>query len=265
METFRVIATDNPDESFGDSDEEEDGYDYSEVGYLPTRTTTGGIAFGLLQSMEYVPSATLFEAAYIADHIPFPPPDSIEGSQSLHVQTFVDGTRTLIHCWTNGRCNLFRFGRHDGAYGSEWDNCTEDPCLTKGGSIEHGYDFSPYNKPGLVDTTGVGVTGTTGVSGPFEFTRYQGNSCELPGPYGGGWHLPLVLLDYIYSQTEYERMPPRGQIGLTLPPHVWQVLDDWYEGVQSLIVNKSPSSELHTPADGPKSAAQVLTMEPIAE
>jgi hypothetical protein len=52
--------------------------------------------------------------------------------------------------------------------------------------------------------------------------------------------VPFVLLDYVYSQIKVERMPSRGQGGLSLPPHVWQVLDDWCEQVQSIYQLRFP-------------------------
>lgn len=188
----------------------------------------------MLDCLKYVPSLTRFEAGYIANEIPFPRSRPTVGLQSLNIQTFVDGKRMLVHCWTDTKCDLFQFGRHDSLYrrGLNKDRWIEDPCLSDDGSIEHGYDFSPYNEPVLVDTFGSGVIGST-VPGPYEFTHYKGSK---ENGYGG-WHLPLVLLDYVYSQLEYERMPSRGRIGLKLPAHVWQVLDDWDEGVQSLMID----------------------------
>jgi hypothetical protein len=203
--------------------------------------------------MECLPSLTLFEAGYIRGEMPFPLPQSVEGLQSFHIQTFVKGEKTLVHCWTGAQCNLFKLGRHDPSYRRWGKTWVGEPCLSKDGSIEHGYDFSPYDEPELVDTTGSGVTGTTGVPGPYEFTYYQVSGEN----YGRGWHLPFVLLDYVYSQTRYERMPSRGRRGLKLPAHVWQVLDDWYEGVQSLLID-SPKTKARASTALPKVGAQLI-------
>jgi hypothetical protein len=208
-----------------------------QIGYLPTRTTTGSIDMEMLEIMGLAESATLFEAGYLPEPIPFPPPASIDGLQSLHVQTFVEGHRKLYHCWTGAQCSMLKFGRHDDSYrpglGEDW---IDRPWLSEDGSIEHGYDFSPYNES--VPANGSGATGSD-LLGPYEFTCYEGPSENKDSAHS--WHLPFVLLDYVYSQTEYERMPSRGRTGLTLPPHVWQVLDDWYEGVQSQIIPKPVS------------------------
>lgn len=220
LETFRMTTSLDPLHSETDV----------EFGSLPSRTTTGNMTEALLSCIRRLPSLTLFEAGYTASPSPFPPTEPLEMLQSLKIQTFVNGKNVLVHCWTSAECSLFRFGRHDDSYDlpirhgttpnvferSFW---TEKACLSEDGSIEHGYDFGPYNLPEH-------DTGSTGRVGPYEFTHYR------------GWHLPFVLLDYVYSQIDRERMSSRGERGLELPPHVWQVLDDWRDGVESLLKHR---------------------------
>jgi hypothetical protein len=123
----------------------------SNVGNLPSRTTTGGLGEDTLQTiMDFVPSLTLFEAAYNAPPGPFPPTEPPEVLQFLNVQTFVNGANALNHCWTTADCSLFRFGPHQSWYHL---HVRLDPklYLPEDGAIEHGYNFSPYNVPEHVD------------------------------------------------------------------------------------------------------------------
>jgi hypothetical protein len=209
-----------------------DGEASSAFGYLPSRTTSGALAQWLLRLLRRGPSLTLFEAGYNARSHPFPPIESPEVLQSLKIQTFVNERNTLVHCWTTAECGLFRFGPHEKSYRVQFryrPHKRHDPdlYLPQDGAIEHGYNFSPYNVLECVDPYSL-VVSPTGSTGFLEFTDYR------------GLHLPFVLLDYVYSQIKVERMPSRGQRGLSLPPHVWQVLDDWCEQVQSIYQLKFP-------------------------
>ena len=226
METFRITTNMGLGHQWR-SKHILDGTVNSAFGYLASRMTSGALAPGLVQLIRRGPSLTLFEAGYNARSHPFPPIESFEVLQSLKIQTFVNERNTLVHCRTTTECGLFRFGPHEKSYRVQFrdrphHNLDPDLYLPEDGAIEHGYNFSPYNVLECVDPYSF-VVSPTSSTGSFEFTDYR------------GLHLPFVLLDYVYSQTKVERMPSRGQRGLSLPPHVWQVLDDWCEQVRSIF------------------------------
>ena len=209
-----------------DTEEISCGTKLPSFGYLPSRTTIGGLTEETAHTItECVPSLTLFEAAYNDPPHPSPPNKAHEMLQFLDVQTFVNGKNALVHCWTTADCGLFRFGPHDSRCHLD-TRLDPKAYLPEDGAIEHGYNFSPYNVPEGVDPFDPVVVTSTGLTGPFEFTDFR------------GFHLPFVLIDYVYSQIDVERLPTRGQRGLSLPSHVWQVLDGWYDEVESLIKRK---------------------------
>jgi hypothetical protein len=216
------------------SDDIRRGLLQSEFGQLPSRTTTGLAADVLLRSIANAQSLVLIEAGY--DHVPrpFPPSGPNDISHSLSIQSFVreghedtEGV-TLVRCWMAVDSSLFRLSPHD--FSDELPLLrVEESRGTEDGSPKYAYHFCPaYMSNDFEVPADVPLPGGTSDHSWIELTHYKGRP------------LPFNLLDHMYSQIEYERFSAKGQRGLTLPRHVWDLLEGWYQEVNSHVQRLGP-------------------------
>lgn len=210
------------------------GLPQSEFGQLPSRTTTGLASDALLESIANAQSLVLIEAGY--DHIPrpFPPSGPNDISHSLNIQSFVRDAHedtegvTLVRCWMAVDSSLFRLSPHD--FSDELPLLrVEESRGTEDGSPKYAYHFCPAYMPNDFEVPAdVQLRGGTSDHNWIELTHYKGRP------------LPFNLLDHIYSRIEHERFPAKGQRGLTLPEHVWDLLEGWYQEVTSHVQRLGP-------------------------
>lgn len=179
----------------------------------PSKVSTGLLSDNLLDSIEDMPFLVLIEACVSQFPHPFPPAELDDKPQSFHIQTFVkDDYWTLTHCWMSTECSLFPLKES-----ANRDSLLSDirgPYPGNDGTSTYKLDFLPITSDAEVPIDSQ-LLRESANSEWYEFTDYNGEA------------LPYILLEYIFSHTEHERFPSKGQRGLTLPPHIWDLLDEW--------------------------------------
>jgi hypothetical protein len=181
----------------------------------PSKVSTGLLSAKVLNSIEAMPSLVIIEACVTPVPHLFPPVELDNEPQSFNIQTSVnDDCYTLAHCWMAAECSLFPLTE---------TSANRDPLLLdiegpypgNNGVSTYELDFLPPSQDAAVLLDGQRSTNSTNLEW-YEFTEYEGHA------------LPYILVEYIFSHTEHERFPTKGQRGLSLPSHTWDLLMTWH-------------------------------------
>lgn len=211
----------------------------SAFGELPSGTTTGLLERNLFESILDAPSLILIEAGYNPILRSFPPSGPDDISHSLHIQSFVkdkeewpdadtdedeDDDRaddTLVRCWMAADSSLFRLQPHEFARELPLLQIAAEVSSSPDASNRYSYHFCPRYMPDNFEIPArYRLPGCTPDPKWIELTYYRNRP------------LPFVLLDHMFSHIDHERFPAKGQRGLALPQHVWDMLDGWYSEVE---------------------------------
>lgn len=192
------------------------------IAELPSRVFTGLVSCQLSSIIQKSSSLVAIEACVLQAPRPFPPLEAKDTPQTFHIRTFVDGDKTLVYCWMAAECNLFLLEKNDDSR-EPYLSKVEQLYRTQEGTTIYEFEWFPVllgDAEVLLDCRRI-----TESPDPkwHEFTYYKDHA------------LPHVLLEYIYSRIEHERFPAKGQRGLTLPKHIWDLLDGWILAVEARL------------------------------
>lgn len=195
-------------------------------GTKPSKMTSGKLSPALVERLESAPCLSTLTVLDMARGWAW--------DGNLVIQSFTDGGRTLYHCRIGAADTALPLDCHPRSYSTpptsatmQWkdqpwnkfeiDTPEEDlrTFLSKPPPEDSHYGIDAEDPDATDIKTGK-------YEFPYELTCYKDHN------------LPLVLLDYVYSQTDCPRDWTEGQRGSILPDHVWELLDGWIDEVKEL-------------------------------
>lgn len=190
-------------------------------GTKPSKTVSGKLSLPLVERLE---SAPCLSTLTVLDR------DRTRlWDDNLVIQSFTDGGRTLYHGRIGAADTAFQLDCHPCSYSTPPTSATmqwKDQPWNKFEFNTPEEDLRTYlSRPPPKDSHyGIDAQdpdATDIKTDKYEFTYYKDHN------------LPMVLLDYVYSQTDCPRDWTEGQRGLDLPDHVWELLDGWIDARSS--------------------------------
>lgn len=192
-------------------------------GTRPSKTTSGKLSLALVTRLDSAQRLAVIVANNLSAGIG-------DFRSELHIQTFINGGRVLYHCRVNAKNTAFPLNCHSASYSPPFSISTrwkDQPRKRVERSRDHMHSEN-LNRPLSLDCQNDShpedPDATDLTTDEYELTYYKDHN------------LPLVLLDYVYSQIDCPRDWATGERGLALPDHVWGILDIWAEGEDKLRV-----------------------------
>lgn len=182
-------------------------------GTKPSRTTSGKLSLALVERLGSAPRLSII----VADEVDEEACD-LERNE-LHIQSFTNGDRALYHCRIKATNEAFPFYCHPGSYSQpisstkQWKDQPQNKFRRNMDELSFEDIIGPFSLDSQYNLEPEDPNATDFTADEYELTDYKNRN------------LPLVLLDYIYSQADHPRDWDKGVRGLTLPDHVWELLD----------------------------------------